>query len=85
LASGWLSHSPYDLILIEGAVPEIPPALAGQVRQETGRILGALYAPGGITQAVMAEATAYGLSFTALFDCATRPLPSLRKAPVFSF
>ena len=85
LASGWTSHGPYDLILIEGAVPEIPPALAGQVRQESGRILGALHAPGRVTQAVMAEATPFGLSFSPLFDCATHPLPSLRKAPVFSF
>lgn len=85
LASGWTSHGPYDLILIEGAVPEVPPALAAQTRQETGRILGALHAPGRVTQAVIAEATAFGLSFSPLFDCATHPLPSLRKAPVFSF
>jgi protein-L-isoaspartate(D-aspartate) O-methyltransferase len=85
LAAGWLSHSPYDLILIEGAVPEIPPALVGQTRQETGRILGALHVPGRVTHAVMAEATSYGLSFSPLFDCATHPLPSLRKTPVFSF
>ncbi len=85
LSSGWQSHGPYDLILIEGAVPEIPPALASQVRRETGRILAALHVPGRVTQAVMAEATAYGLSFSPLFDCATPSLPSFFKAPVFSF
>jgi protein-L-isoaspartate(D-aspartate) O-methyltransferase len=85
LASGWASHGPYDLILIEGAVPEIPPALAAQTRQDVGRILGALHVPGRVTQAVMAEATSFGLSFSPLFDCATPPLPSLRKAPAFSF
>jgi protein-L-isoaspartate(D-aspartate) O-methyltransferase len=85
LAAGWPSHGPYDLILIEGAVPEIPPALLPQTRHETGRILAALHAPGRVTQAVMAEATSFGLSFSPLFDCATHPLPSLRKAPVFSF
>ena len=85
LASGWASHGPYDLILIEGAVPEIPPALAAQTRQDAGRILGALHAPGQVTQAVMAEATPFGLSFSPLFDCATPALPSLRKAPAFSF
>jgi protein-L-isoaspartate(D-aspartate) O-methyltransferase len=85
LAAGWPSHAPYDLILIEGAVPEIPPALAAQARQESGRILGAIHAPGRVTQAVMGETTAFGLSVSPLFDCATPPLPSLRKAPVFSF
>jgi protein-L-isoaspartate(D-aspartate) O-methyltransferase len=85
LAEGWPSHGPYDLILIEGAVPDIPPALVPQTRQETGRILAAIHTPGRVTQAAMAEATSFGLSFSPLFDCATHPLPSLRKAPIFSF
>jgi protein-L-isoaspartate(D-aspartate) O-methyltransferase len=85
LAAGWPGHAPYDLIFIEGAVPEIPPALAAQTRQETGRILAALHAPGRVTQAIIAEATAFGLCVSPLFDCATPAIPSLRKAPVFSF
>lgn len=85
LAAGWPAQAPYDLILIEGAVPAIPPALAAQTHRETGRILGAICAEGRITQAVIAEATAAGLAVSPLFDCATPPLPSLRKAPVFAF
>jgi protein-L-isoaspartate(D-aspartate) O-methyltransferase len=85
LAAGWPSHGPYDVILIEGAVPEIPSALPAQIRQETGRILTALQIPGRVTQAVIAETTSFGLSLSPLFDCATRLLPSLRKAPAFSF
>ena len=34
LAAGWPPHAPYDLILIEGAVPEIPSALSAQTNQE---------------------------------------------------
>ncbi len=85
LAVGWPSHGPYDLILIEGAVSEIPPALVPQLRQESGRILAALQMPGRVTQAMMGETTPFGLSFSPLFDCATHLLPSLRKAPAFSF
>jgi protein-L-isoaspartate(D-aspartate) O-methyltransferase len=85
LVGGCPALAPYDLILIEGAVPEIPSAVAAQVRQETGRILTAICAPGRITQAVIVESTAYGLGSSALFDCATPPLPSLRKAPNFAF
>jgi len=85
LASGWPARAPYDLVLIEGAVPEVPPALAEQTRQETGRILAAIHGPGRVTQAVMAEVTPVGVSCAPLFDCATPPIPSLRKAPVFSF
>jgi protein-L-isoaspartate(D-aspartate) O-methyltransferase len=85
LAAGWPSLAPYDLIFIEGAVPEIPPALAAQTHQETGRIISAIYADGQVTQAIIAEATPAGLGVSRLFDCATRPLPSLRKAPAFAF
>jgi protein-L-isoaspartate(D-aspartate) O-methyltransferase len=85
LAAGWPSHAPYDLIIIEGAVSEIPPALTEQTRQETGRILAAIGGPNRVTQAVIAEPTAAGLGVTSLFDCGTPPIPELRKAPVFAF
>jgi protein-L-isoaspartate(D-aspartate) O-methyltransferase len=85
LAAGWAAHAPYDLILIEGAVPQIPAALATQTQKETGRILAAIHGEGRITQAVIAEATAVGLGISPLFDCATAPIPSLRNAPVFGF
>jgi protein-L-isoaspartate(D-aspartate) O-methyltransferase len=85
LADGWPANGPYDLILIEGAVPQIAPALAAQTHQETGRILAAIHREGGITQAVIAEATAFGVGISPLFDCATPPIPSLRNAPIFAF
>jgi protein-L-isoaspartate(D-aspartate) O-methyltransferase len=85
LAAGWPAGAPYDLILIEGAVPEIPPALAAQTLGETGRILAAINGQGRIAQAVIAEATGFGLSISPLFDCGTPPIPSFRKAPVFAF
>jgi protein-L-isoaspartate(D-aspartate) O-methyltransferase len=85
LAAGWPAQGPYELILIEGAVPHIPPALAAQTHQESGRILAAICAPGRITQAVIGEATPAGLAVSPLFDCATAPLPSLRMVPAFAF
>jgi protein-L-isoaspartate(D-aspartate) O-methyltransferase len=85
LAAGWPPQAPYDLILIEGAVPQIPPALVKQVHQETGRILAVICGEGRLAQAVIGEATPAGLAISTLFDCATPPLPSLQKAPVFAF
>jgi protein-L-isoaspartate(D-aspartate) O-methyltransferase len=85
LAAGWPAAAPYDLILIEGAVPEIPAALAAQTHQETGRILAVLQNDGRITQAVIGEATPAGLGISPLFDCATPALPSMRKTPSFAF
>jgi protein-L-isoaspartate(D-aspartate) O-methyltransferase len=85
LAAGWSAQAPYDLVLIEGAVPEIPPALAEQTQQESGRVMAVVNAGGRVSQAVIAEATPLGLGVSPLFDCATPAIPSLRKAPVFAF
>ncbi len=85
LSAGWPKLAPYDLILIEGAVAEIPPALAAQVHQQSGRLLAAICGTGRITQAVMAEASGGGLGMSPIFDCATPPIPSLRKSAAFSF
>jgi protein-L-isoaspartate(D-aspartate) O-methyltransferase len=85
LTEGWAPGAPYDLILIEGAAPEIPPALAAQLRPQTGRLVGAICGPGRTTRAVLAEATQAGLGIAPIFDCGTPPLPALRKVPEFEF
>ena len=85
LSAGWVSQGPYDLILIEGAVPEIPATLAGQTHRETGRIMTFIATAGRTTRAVIAEATPAGLGISPLFDCATPVIPSFRKAPAFAF
>jgi protein-L-isoaspartate(D-aspartate) O-methyltransferase len=85
LAAGWTAQAPYDLVLIEGSVPEIPPALAAQTQQESGRVMTVVNVGGRVSQAVIAEATPLGLGVSPLFDCATPAIPSLRKAPVFAF
>ena len=85
LSAGWSADAPYDLILIEGAVRQIPPALIGQLHRETGRVVAVLGGEGRTTQAVMGNLTPAGLGTCVLFDCATPPIPSLRSAPVFEF
>jgi len=85
LSAGWSADAPYDLILIEGAVRQIPPALIGQLHREAGRVVAVLGGEGRTTQAVMGNLTPAGLGTCVLFDCATPPIPSLRGAPVFEF
>ena len=86
LAAGWPSGAPYDVILIEGAVHEIPPAISAQLRADGGRLVTVLRENGGRTSAaVLAEPTPAGLRAQPMFDCATPDLPSLRPAPVFEF
>jgi protein-L-isoaspartate(D-aspartate) O-methyltransferase len=93
LGDGWVANAPYDLILIEGAVPAVPATLKDQLHLEQGRLVTAVFDTGrddgrpllGSTRAILAEATAAGLGVTPIFDCAMRPLPAMRKAPVFEF
>lgn len=85
LSAGWPSGAPYDVILIEGAVPDVPPAICEQLRRQTGRLVTVCAGAAGLGQAVLAEATAAGLRMQPMFDCATPPIPSLTPAPGFVF
>jgi protein-L-isoaspartate(D-aspartate) O-methyltransferase len=86
LGAGWAPGAPYDVILIEGAVRDIPPAIAEQLHRETGRLVAIRTGTGaGICQAVLAEVTAAGLRPQPMFDCASAPIPSLLRSPGFVF
>jgi protein-L-isoaspartate(D-aspartate) O-methyltransferase len=85
LSAGWPSGAPYDVILLEGAVREIPPALAQQLRNNGGRLVAVVCTDGRTSQAVLAEATGAGLRAQPMFDCATPVLPSLLPAAAFAF
>jgi protein-L-isoaspartate(D-aspartate) O-methyltransferase len=92
LAAGWAAGAPYDVILIDGAVEEIPQALIGQLRPAAGRLVTVRVAAGQaartsggsrISQAVIGELSHAGLSLQPVFDCAIPP--AFRKAPKFVF
>ncbi|HVC61432.1 MAG TPA: protein-L-isoaspartate O-methyltransferase [Acetobacteraceae bacterium] len=85
LSAGWPAGAPYDVILIEGAVQAIPPALAQQLRNNGGRLVAVVCGDGRTSQAVLAEATGAGLRAQPMFDCATPLLPSLVPVPAFAF
>lgn len=85
LRDGWAEGAPWDVILIEGAVAAIPPAIAGQLRTGTGRLVTVIAATGRVGQAVLAERGTAGLSVREIFDCATPLLPSMAPVPGFVF
>jgi protein-L-isoaspartate(D-aspartate) O-methyltransferase len=94
LPPGWAAGAPYDVILIDGAVPEVPATVANQLKRETGRLVTVL-APGGTSGgfigashrgvAIQAEATPAGVSMRPLFDCTCPVLLAFTPAPVFQF
>jgi protein-L-isoaspartate(D-aspartate) O-methyltransferase len=85
LAAGWAAAAPYDVILIEGAVREVPAAIGAQLRREVGRLVTVCKHGSKGGQAVLAEASAVGLRLQPMFDCATPALPSLWPAAGFVF
>jgi protein-L-isoaspartate(D-aspartate) O-methyltransferase len=84
LPAGWRGAAPYDVILIEGAIPAIPPAIAAQAT-EGGRIATVLQQAGRAAAAVVAPVRGGHAFPQTLFDCATPPLPAFRPAPAFVF
>jgi protein-L-isoaspartate(D-aspartate) O-methyltransferase len=81
---------PWEVIMIEGAVQQIPAALAIQLRPENGRLVTVLADGPGLGQGVLAEpidpaAPNPVLRAQAHFDCATPLLPAFRPKPAFKF
>ncbi|GLR66309.1 protein-L-isoaspartate O-methyltransferase [Acidocella aquatica] len=86
LAAGYPAGGPYDVIVIEGAVPAIPENFASQLAPG-GRVVAILAdgdEPGGLGRAVSAEAVGKEFVTVRAFDCTARILPAFRRAPAFS-
>jgi len=73
----------FDVILISGMIPELPAALAAQVRLG-GRIL-AIIGQGPVGEATLFTRTAGSVSGRALFDAGVHPLPGFAREPGFVF
>ncbi|MFT8712083.1 protein-L-isoaspartate O-methyltransferase family protein [Komagataeibacter rhaeticus] len=84
LVKGDAADGPYDLILIDGAVRQVPPALVAQLA-EGGRIIAPICADGGVTSVSLVLPTPQGSAAQPLFDAAVPLLPELEPAPAFVF
>ena len=86
LTQGWPPLGPYDAIMIEGAVADIPAILTRQLKK-SGRVVTILANPrtAGLGAIVVAEPSVNGFACRPVFDCTARLLPAFRPAPVFEF
>ncbi|HQT47180.1 MAG: hypothetical protein B7X08_07490 [Acidocella sp. 20-63-7] len=87
LAAGWGANGPYDLIVIEGAVPEIPENFAAQLAPG-GRVITILAdgpEAGGIGRVVVGEVAGKGYALVRTLDCTARILPQFQRAAAFNF
>jgi len=83
LAQGWAGSAPYDLILIEGSVEEIPQALFGQMA-DGGRLV-AVVATGGVGRATLFMERQKVISHRPYFDAAVPALAEFRRQQGFVF
>jgi protein-L-isoaspartate(D-aspartate) O-methyltransferase len=84
LADGFAQGGPFEMILIDGGVRAIPPALAAQLAPG-GRMAGVECLSGHVPTAFLAESSPAGMRPRAQFDTATPLLPELAPPPGFSF
>ena len=82
--AGCAAAAPFDVILIEGEVPEVPPTLAAQAA-EGGRLVAVRGSGRRSGHAVLGRRIGGGFTVTPAFDCATAALPAFAPAPGFVF
>jgi protein-L-isoaspartate(D-aspartate) O-methyltransferase len=84
LDRGYPERAPYDVVLVSGAVAELPGALLEQLG-EGGRLVAVLRPEAGPGQAVLVTRANGTLSRRVVFDAATPLLPGLDRQPSFVF
>lgn len=84
LTSGYAKQGPYDVILFEGAVAEIPQGIQDQLA-EGGRMAAVVIDENGVGRATIHLKTAGTVSSRIMFDAATPVLPGFERQPGFVF
>lgn len=86
LSDGYPTQAPYDLIVIDGGVQEIPNALCNQLA-DNGRLVTVVMdgQPGSMGRGTLVSRLGGGFSRRVGFDAASPILPGFTKAPGFIF
>ena len=83
LEQGWKKGAPYDFILIDGAIPNIPEAIVAQLTP-SGR-LGTSLVDRGIARLVVGRRAGDGFGLHSLADAGAAALPGFGKPQGFTF
>lgn len=83
LAAGGPDQAPFDLILIDGAVEDVPEALRAQLKP-SGRIALVL-ADDGVTRLAIGRSTGDAIAFQVFADAEAVSLPGFERPRKFSF
>ena len=83
LSKGWSKGAPYDLILLEGAVEEIPDALSKQLAPE-GRLAGAII-DRGVARLIVGNCVNGTIGWRSVADADIELLPGFERPRAFTF
>lgn len=83
LDKGHAKGAPYDLILIDGAVEEIPPAIIAQLG-DNGR-LGAAVVDRGVSRLAVGRKVGGSFGLTTIVDADVGALPGFERPKAFTF
>lgn len=83
-AEGYARQAPFEVIVVEGAMAEVPTALLEQLA-EGGRLVAPLLEKPGLCRAVLLRKDGGAVSQRVLFDCATPALPGFERKEGFVF
>lgn len=84
LAEGSSGHGPFDAILINGCIPEVPQALFRQLK-EAGRLI-AVVGEAAVARAILYTLADGAVGSRAAFDASVAQLPGFRSSrPAFVF
>lgn len=84
LRDGAPSHGPYDVVLVEGGVGELPAAIAQQVK--VGGRIGAIFSEGPyFGQGRLGLKTEDGITWRRVFDSTAPVLPGFERMKSFEF
>jgi protein-L-isoaspartate(D-aspartate) O-methyltransferase len=86
LGDGWAAQAPYDVIVLEGSVPEVPESLLAQLK-DGGRLVAVVTRAPNMRQGkaylfTRVDGEASGIVH---FDAGASPLPGLVPEPAFTF
>ncbi|MDP6389954.1 MAG: protein-L-isoaspartate O-methyltransferase [Alphaproteobacteria bacterium] len=84
LTAGWAKEGPYDVILMDGAVAEVPEEILNQLA-EGGRLVAVVDAQKGVGHATLIGKRGGVNSHLTLFDAAIPTLPEFRAKAEFVF
>lgn len=83
LSKGWTKSAPYDVILLDGAVEELPAALGKQLAPE-GRLAGAIV-DRGVTRLIVGTCAGGAIGWRSLADADVEKLPGFERPRAFTF